>query len=236
MSTFPNPRQLWSGFLQLIYPELCVSCGNDLPYEATCFCFRCKSRLSVSDMYKCRENEFVQRLWGRLPLEGGAAAYYFTRQSPIRHAIHHLKYRNKPEIGLILGREFGRKLRQAEGFQTIDAIIPVPLHPKKERLRGYNQSTMFAQGLSEAMNLPLWNGILVRNTHSDTQTHKKRMERFQNVDSLFGLRKPQLLEGKHILLADDVLTTGATLEICGHTLLQAKGTRLSCATIAIAAR
>jgi ComF family protein len=222
--------------LQLIYPELCVACGHDLPFSATCFCLRCKSKLAVSDMYKCRDNEFVQRLWGRLPLEAGAAAYYFTRSSPIRHAIHHLKYRNKPEIGLILGREFGRKLSMSEGFQSVDLIVPVPLHPKKERLRGYNQSTMFAQGLAEAMERPLLSGVLVRNTHTETQTHKKRMERFQNVDALFGLQKPQLLQGKHILLADDVLTTGATLEICGQTLLQAENIRLSCATIAIAAR
>lgn len=236
MNIIPFTRQLWSGLLQLIYPELCVACGNDLPYSSTCFCLRCKSRLSVSDMYKCRENEFVQRLWGRIPLEAGAAAYYFTQGSPIRHAIHHLKYRNKPEIGLMLGREFGRKLKEAEGFQTTDLIIPVPLHPKRERLRGYNQSTMFAQGLAEAMDKPLVTGVLVRNTHTKTQTQKKRMERFQNVDAMFSLRNQPVLKGKHILLADDVLTTGATLEICGQTLLQAENTRISCATIAIAAR
>jgi ComF family protein len=236
MNAIPSPRQLWSGFLQLIYPELCVACGSDLPYSATCFCIRCKSRLSVSDMYKCRENEFVQRLWGRVPLEAGAAAYYFTRESPIRHAIHHLKYRNKPEIGLMLGREFGRKLRIAEGFQSIDVVVPVPLHPKKERLRGYNQSAMFAQGLAEALDKPLLTGQLVRNTHANTQTQKKRMERFLNVDAMFSLRNPTLLRGKHILLADDVLTTGATLEICGQALLQAENARISCATIAIAAR
>ncbi len=183
-----------------------------------------------------KDNEFVQRLWGRIPLEAGAAAYYFTRESPIRHAIHHLKYRNKPEIGLMLGREFGRKLVGAEGFQTVDFIVPVPLHPKRERLRGYNQSAMFAQGLSEAMDKPLLTGHLVRNTHTKTQTQKKRMERFQNVDAMFCLRNPLKIQGKHILLADDVLTTGATLEICGQTLLQAENTQLSCATIAIAAR
>ncbi len=236
MKLFPPPGQLWTGMLQLLYPELCVACGQDLPFSATCFCMHCKSRLSVSDMYKCRDNEFVHRLWGRLPLQSGAAAYYFTRNSPIRHAIHHLKYRNKPEIGKILGREFGRQLKRSADFQTIDLIVPVPLHPKKERLRGYNQSAMIAQGLAEAMDVPLLNGVLVRNTHTETQTHKKRMDRFQNVDAMFGLRKPHLLAGKHILLADDVLTTGATLEVCGQTLLQAEGARLSCATIAIAAR
>lgn len=136
----------------------------------------------------------------------------------------------------MLGREFGRKLRIAEGFQSIDVVVPVPLHPKKERLRGYNQSAMFAQGLAEALDKPLLTGQLVRNTHANTQTQKKRMERFLNVDAMFSLRNPTLLKGKHILLADDVLTTGATLEICGQALLQAENARISCATIAIAAR
>jgi len=236
MKNFPSLRQLWAGFTHLLYPELCVACGGDLPSSATCFCLRCSARLAQSDMHLVAENEFINRLWGRVNIESGAAAYYFTRQSPIRMAVHHLKYKNKPEIGLMIGREFGRKLRESDLYKTIEGIIPVPLHPKKERLRGYNQSSMFAQGLSEAMEIPMLGKVLVRRAFTETQTKKKRMERFQNVGDVFSVEKPQTIEGKHLLLVDDVLTTGATLEVCGQALLDVEGTKLSCATIAIAAR
>lgn len=236
MKTFPSLRELCAGLAHLFYPELCVACGNDLPFSGTCFCLRCQLKLSPSDMHLTRENEFVERLWGRVPLQSGAAAYYYTRQSPIRRAVHHLKYRNKPDIGLLIGRGFGQKLRGSEWFKDIDGIIPVPLHPKKERLRGYNQSTVFAQGLSEAMDVPMYAHVLLRQAFTQTQTKKKRMERFENVEEVFIVKKPQVIEGKHLLLVDDVLTTGATLEVCGQVLLGVPGTRLSCATIAMASR
>jgi len=236
MKTLPSLAQIWAGFAHLLYPELCVACGGDLPSANSCFCLRCRSKLAPADMHRVQENEFVDRLWGRLQLESGAAAYYFTRNSPIRMAVHHLKYENKPDIGLMLGRAFGRQLRESAWFQSVELIIPVPLHPKKERLRGYNQSGVFAQGISEAMERPVSSKILFRKSYTETQTNKKRMERFQNVGEVFAVEKPQSIEGKHLLLVDDVLTTGATLEVCGQALLAVKGTRLSCATIGIAAR
>ncbi len=236
MTNFPSIPQLWAGFTHLLYPKLCVACGGELPSASTCFCMRCKAKLSPSDMYLVQDNEFIDRLWGRLPLQSGAAAYYFSRYSPIRMAIHHLKYKNKPDIGLLIGREFGRKLRDSEAFKTIELVLPVPLHPKKERLRGYNQSALFAQGLAEAMDVPMMSKVLLRKHFTETQTRKKRMERFQNVEEVFVVEHPESIEGKHVLLADDVLTTGATLEVCGQRLLEVKGTRLSCATIAIASK
>lgn len=236
MKTLPSFRQLCSGFAHLLYPDLCVACGGDLPISTTCFCIRCKTRLAPSDMHLVQDNEFIERLWGRLPLESGASAYYYSPQSPIRMAVHHLKYKNKPDIGVLIGREFGRRLRESAFFKTVEVIVPVPLHPRKERLRGYNQSEVFAQGLSEAMELPMLGKALVRQVFTQTQTRKKRMERFENVEQVFELRKSELLTNKHVLLVDDVLTTGATLEICGQVLLGVKGTKLSCATIAIASR
>ncbi|HRI58618.1 MAG TPA: ComF family protein [Saprospiraceae bacterium] len=238
MGTFhtflPSFRELWSGFLHLLYPELCVACGEAIPAGDACFCFKCQLNLSVSDMYRTRENEFTGRLWGRLPLESGAAMYYFTRKSPIQHALHQLKYRNQPEIGIKIGRAFGRRLKESEMFGSVEAIVPVPLHPRKERLRGYNQSAMFAQGISESMQVPVLAKALVRRAFTETQTKKKRMERFQNVDDVFVVKQPALVESKHLLLVDDVLTTGATLEVCGQALLSVPNTRLSLATIAIA--
>lgn len=230
----PSLKNLWDGFLHLLYPELCVACGEELLADGACFCFKCQAKITTSDMHLSRENEFTQRFWGRLNVEGGAAMYYFTRKSPIQHALHQLKYHNQPEIGVKIGRELGRKLKSSEVFQSVEAVIPVPLHPKKERLRGYNQSAMFAKGISEAMQIPVFTDALTRRTFTETQTKKKRMERFQNVGEVFGVKKPASIEGKHLLLVDDVLTTGATLEVCGQALLAVPNTKLSLATIAIA--
>ena len=233
-SSLPTLQEMWEGFLHLLFPEICVACGQDLPVTGSCFCLKCQLALDPSDMYMLRDNEFTDRFWGRLPLEGGAALYHFTRKSPVQRALHQLKYHNKPDIGIKIGRAFGQKLRNSEIFQSVDNIIPVPLHPRKERMRGYNQSTMFAQGIAEVLEVPVLNSVLVRNKFTASQTRKKRIERFQNVDQVFTVEKPALLEGRHLLLVDDVLTTGATLEICGLALLEVPGTRLSLATIAIA--
>lgn len=232
--SFPTFRELWNGFLHLLYPQLCVACDEDLPDSDSCFCLKCRLKVTMTDMHLVRENEFTTRLWGRVQMEGAAAMYYFTRKSPIQRALHQLKYHNKPEIGLKIGREFGRKLRNSDIFKSVEAIIPVPLHPKKERLRGYNQSAMFAEGISEIMEIPVLNNVLERKAFTETQTRKKRMERFRNVGEVFSVKKPKAIEGKHLLLVDDVLTTGATLEVCGQALLAVPNTKLSLATIAIA--
>lgn len=232
---FAFARETWAGFLHLLYPELCAGCGSELPSgNDACFCLRCRMKISVSDMHLSRENEFTNRFWGRLQVESAAAMYYFSRKSPVQRALHQLKYHNKPEIGVKIGREFGKRLRSSGLYQSLEAIVPVPLHPRKERLRGYNQSTMFARGLSETMEIPVLPAALVRQTYTETQTRKKRMDRFKNMHEVFRVKNPALLEGKHLLLVDDVLTTGATLELCGHTLLAVPGTRLSLATMAMA--
>lgn len=233
-ASLPTFRELCDGFLHLIYPELCVACGESMPPRDSCFCFRCQLKVSVSDMCRQKENEFTARFLGRLPVESAAAMYYFSRKSPVQQALHRLKYHNQPEIGVKIGRAFGRRLKEAGSFKDVQVIIPVPLHPKKERLRGYNQSAQFAQGLSETLDLPVLNKALLRPMFTETQTRKKRMERFENVESVFALGKPAQIEGTHILLVDDVLTTGATLEECGRLLLLVPGTRLSFATMAMA--
>jgi len=230
---FPSLRELCAGFLHLLYPELCVACQHDLPVRDTCFCLRCRLKNAPFDLTSAGDNEFTTRMWGRLPMAWGISAYHFTRKSPIQKALHQLKYHNKPEIGLVIGRELGKRML-ALGLSGLDGIVPVPLHPSKERLRGYNQSSVFAQGLSEILGIPVLGKSLVRKKMTSTQTDKKRMERFQNVGDVFVVERPELLKGKHLLLVDDVLTTGATLEMCGLAILEVPDTRLSLATIAIA--
>ncbi|MBK6932145.1 MAG: ComF family protein [Saprospirales bacterium] len=230
----PNWKDLVRGLVHLIYPSLCVGCAADLPSPHTCFCIRCQRRLQPTDMHWQMENAFTDRFWGRLPLESGAAMYYFNQKSPVQKALHQLKYRNQADIGVRIGRRYGALLAQSPLFQRVEVILPVPLHPLKERLRGYNQSAMLAAGLAESLNVPVLQGVLVRNQHSASQTRQKRMDRFGNVNEVFALRRAQRIQGKHVLLVDDVLTTGATLEACGKVLLEAYGVRLSMATIAIA--
>ncbi len=222
------------GVRQLTYPNLCIACGRLMQSGNSCFCASCRQAVPVSDMYTRQENEFTQRLWGRLPLLSGAAFFFFSRHSPIQRALHQLKYRNNPEVGRKIGVEFGRKLREVEQYKTIEAIVPVPLHPDKERTRGYNQSTMFAQGIAEALGVPVLDKALQRSQFTSTQTRKKRLARHTNVSKVFTIAQPIAVQGKHILLVDDVLTTGATLEECGAALLAVPSTRLSSVTIAIA--
>jgi ComF family protein len=227
-------QKCWHGLRQLTYPKLCIGCSRWVQAGNSCFCASCRYKIPVSDMYMKPENEFTQRVWGRLPLVSGAAFLYFTRKSVVQRALHELKYRNNPEVGRRLGAEFGRKLREVGQYQTVDVIVPVPLHPDKQRSRGYNQSTVFAQGIAEQLNVPVMEDALRRREFTSTQTRKKRMARHINVNQVFEVTRPTDLQGKHILLVDDVLTTGATLEECGTALLSVPSTRLSSVTIAIA--
>ena len=230
----PSFRDLGQSFISLFFPDLCVACGEDPADSGSCFCLMCSVKLPQSNMYQESSNEFTERFWGRSPLVFGAARYHFTRKSPIQKAMHSLKYHNRPDIGVQIGREFGRKMRQVGSLGDLDGIVAVPLHPAKERLRGYNQSLQFANGLADTLEVPVLSGTLIRDTHTVSQTRKKRMDRFENVETVFTIKQGKALEGKHILLVDDILTTGATLEMCGNAILSLPNTRISMATIAIA--
>jgi ComF family protein len=154
----------------------------------------------------------------------------------VQHLLHQLKYRGKKEIGVLLGRQLGRQLSDSALFKELDLIVPVPLHPRKQRLRGYNQSEMFAMGLSQGLRIPCVKDGLRRVVHAGSQTQKSREERAEKIKDYFEVKRPDLLSGKHILLADDVMTTGATLEVCAGCLLKQTGTKVSLATIAMAVK
>ena len=217
----------------LFFPDLCLACSRNTPVKGDIFCLSCQIKLPKTGFHDHRENPFTERFWGRLPLSSGAAFFHFVKGGRVQHLIHQLKYKEKRTIGLELGRSYGALLRASPFFETVDLIVPVPLHPKKRRKRGYNQSAVFAAGLSGSMGIPWREKVLRRNHYTVTQTQKSRMERQENVWNAFELTDPTAIRGKHILLVDDVLTTGATLEACGARLLEAPGVRLSMATIAI---
>ncbi len=227
-------RALKEGFISLFYPHLCLACGKNSPVLSEIICTTCKYYLPQTNFHKEKENPFTERVWGRFPFHTGAAFYYFTKGGRVRNLIHNLKYNNKPEVGYNLGLRYGNLLKQAPLYRDVDLIVPVPLHPRKERQRGYNQSDTIARGLAESMELPFRKNILVRIQETSTQTRKSRIERLENVGKAFHLRNGERLRGKNILLVDDVLTTGATLEACALKLLEIPGIRISMATIGMA--
>jgi len=220
-------------FLSLWFPNLCASCAAKLYQNEKVICSRCLYALPKTNFHKDKENPVASLFWGRVKIEYATAFYYFNKGSRFRKLIHKLKYEGHHEIGYELGLHFGTSLKNS-CFDAATCIVPVPLHPSKERKRGYNQSEMIAKGMSEAMGLPVKNKNLIRNIASSTQTRKSRYDRWKNVEHIFSLRDREKLSNEHILLVDDVITTGATIEACTNELLTAEKTNVSVATLAVA--
>ncbi len=229
-----TPIPFLEAMVGLFYPNLCCACGKNLLLSQQVLCIDCQYRLPKTQFHHHADNPFAERFWGRLPLHAGASLYFFTKGGRVQRLLHALKYEGRQELGRYLGNMYGAELAQSSLFAGIDLIVPVPLHPRKRRQRGYNQSDCFAEGLSEALGRPWLPNALIRQSFTQTQTRKSRFERLRNVEEAFALQQPQALSGKHILLVDDVMTTGATLEACGLLLTGLPDVRLSMATIAIA--
>lgn len=176
----------------------------------------------------------MQILSGRIPIERATSFVYFTKQGIMQHLLHGLKYKNRQQTGTILGTLLAEELKNCGWLDTIDGIIPVPLHRRKALRRGYNQACRFAEGIANASGIPVWDKHIKRIRDTDSQTNKSRAERIENVAGVFEAVKPELLKHKHVLLTDDVLTTGATLESCARALLAIEGIKISIATIAVA--
>jgi ComF family protein len=225
---------LWYDFISLVFPRVCASCGNTLLRHEACICNFCLVHLPATDFHHHSDNPASRLFWGRALVHHVASLYYFHKGSRVQHLVHLLKYKGKEEVGVFLGKHYGNELQKSPLFADVDVIIPVPLHPKKLRKRGYNQSEVFARGLSQSMQAVTDNRTLLRITATDTQTRKSRFRRWENVSEVFALHQPEHLAGKHLLLVDDVVTTGATLEACVQELLKCKDVKVSIATIACA--
>lgn len=221
-------------FVSLFYPQVCYACGNSLFRNEEIICSFCSFHLPKTNFHKQVENPLSKTFWGRVKLENVAAYFYFSKGSKVQHLMHQFKYRGRYEIGVYLGRLYGSELKLEDAFRDIEMVIPVPLHLKKLRTRGYNQSEKIAEGLAKSMEITMDPGILIRTYASATQTRKSRFSRWENVKEIFEITQPEKIAGKHLLLVDDVITTGATIEACATHLLGVEGTRLSVVSLACA--
>ncbi len=220
-------------FLNLFYPDLCIVCNEHLLFQEEYICTKCLYNLPKTKFHLDKDNPVAQLFWGRVKIENASAFYYYTKGSKYQKMIHKFKYHGLKEIGFVLGKALGNEIKNSD-FSDIDIIIPVPLHPKKLRKRGYNQSDWIAMGLGETMNKIVDCKNLYRNIHTSTQTNKSRFERWKNVENIFKLKEKNQLINKHILLVDDVVTTGSTLEACANAILEVPNTKVSIASLAIA--
>jgi len=220
-------------FLSLFFPVLCSGCGKNLFKNESVICTDCIYHLPYTNFHQEKDNRVARQLWGRIPFSSSASFLYFRKGSRVQNLMHQLKYNNKPEIGVKLGEMYGHVLHGSE-YRNTDIIIPVPLHPQRLKARGYNQSDHFARGLSNTLGIPLNTTILKRSIATSTQTKKSRFSRYENMKDVFEVTNPGLIAGKHILLVDDVITTGATIEACSLKLLEIPQTKISIATIAFA--
>ncbi|WP_293299271.1 ComF family protein [Pedobacter sp. UBA4863] len=220
--------------INLLFPELCNGCGKLLYHGEKQICTKCLYDLPYTDFHLYPDNLVAKQLWGRLPVDAAMAMLYFKKETKVQNLIHGLKYDGKTEIGTMLGKLLAQKLTESELYASIDLIIPVPLHQKKLRLRGYNQSEYIAQGLAEELVIALSTKNLTRNKATESQTKKARYTRYENMQTVFSVSNAAEIADKHVLLIDDVITTGATLEACGNALLNHGIKKLSIAAIAFA--
>jgi ComF family protein len=232
----PLLTNLKESLLHLFFPHVCEGCGSDILEQEHFLCLKCHSTLPHTEFHLYSNNPIEKIFWGRLPVTHATAQYYFTKNSQMQHLMHQLKYRGNKDVGVYLGKLMGHAFASSNRFRFVDALIPLPLFPSKEKKRGFNQATVLCEGIAEVLGKPIVKDAVIRTSYTDSQTKKNRVERWENMEGRFELVKKDAIAGKHVLLVDDVITTGATLEACGNVLLQAENTKLSVATLCFSSR
>ncbi|HVI47694.1 MAG TPA: hypothetical protein VM802_22675 [Chitinophaga sp.] len=226
--------RLLSPVIHLFYPHCCEICGKDLPAADDLLCLRCHDTLPVTQFHRYEGNPVANIFRGRVQIKHAMAAYYYSQSSGMQHLVHSFKYRQRKDIALWLGRQIGYMLQESPWISEIDMLAPVPLFPSKERSRGYNQATLLANGIAHIIKKPVLSKALTRLQFTRTQTRQGRTDRWQNVATVFSA-DPRVVTGRHILLTDDVITTGATTEACSQALLDA-GASVSVCSLAYTTR
>ena len=227
-----NVHNFFADFLSLIYPNLCLGCDHPLPKGSKYICPKCHYNLPKTNTYRLEENIFKQKFEGVVPIEHVLVYTYFIKGGIMQHVLHDLKYKDNQEVGIMMGRWFGHDLLLGGFADSFDLIIPVPLHPDKQKKRGYNQAAAYGLGLSEVLKVPQNENILLRSKNIDSQTRKSKVKRILNVDGIFEVPNIDLIKGKRILLVDDVLTTGSTLIACAEPLVKAEAFSVSISVMA----
>lgn len=218
--------------LSLFFPPCCPVCGTALQEGEDALCVACKCRLPRTGYWEDQDPCVEQMFWGKVSVTRATAFLYYHKGSPYSGLVRLLKYDGRKELGVALGRIMGGELAADGFFSQVDALIPVPLHKRKLRSRGYNQSLCLARGVAQVTGLPVLDGCLCRTIYTDTQTHLTLAERWDNMRHVFCLSNPLAVAGKHVMLIDDVLTTGATMTACADVLAQAEGVSISMLALA----
>ena len=218
--------------LYLFFPEICITCQSYLLQSEELLCTRCRHDLPIIRDKNFKDNKIITSFFGRIPIEMAVSFLFYRKVGKTRKLIHSLKYKGNQKVGEFIGNWFGFQLKESGDFNKIDCIIPVPLHPKRLKERGYNQLTIFGISLADKLDTVYKPDILIRTSYTKTQTFKKRFKRFDNMDTKFSLTDTNTFRGKHILLIDDVITTGATLGACCKELLKTENIKISIVTIA----
>ncbi|HMG66603.1 MAG TPA: phosphoribosyltransferase family protein [Chitinophagaceae bacterium] len=232
----PVLKEIKDSFLHILFPHVCSGCGNDILGEGSMLCARCLDEMPETKFHLHASNPVEKIFWGRLMIHSASAHYNFKKESLMQYLMHQFKYKGNKELGKQLGRFMGMQLQQSGRFNSIDVLVPLPLYPAKEKRRGFNQATVLCEGIAEILKIEILEDVITRVQHTDTQTRKGRMERWENMEGKFELTRSEKIQNKHVLLVDDVVTTGATLEACGLELLGTTSTTLSIATLCFASR
>ena len=219
--------------INLFFPKSCAGCKSFLLEDELVICTQCRHEIPLTNHHKMENNEVFKKFYGRVPLEFGAALFYFHKKGIVQEMIHRLKYKGQEEIGETIGNWYSEELKDLEPIKNIDYIIPVPLHKKRFRERGYNQVEGFGKALSANLVIPYEKELLYRKLYTKTQTKKNLLGRTDVIDSVFDVSFSDNHHGKHFLLIDDVLTTGSTLEACSRALLKIPGAKISIVSMAM---
>lgn len=224
---------MFHDFINLLYPRSCQACDNSLQSNEEVICTGCLHALPLANHHLEKDNSIEKIFYGRIPVENATSLLLFEKKGIVQKLIHNLKYRGHEEIGGYLGSWLGSELQTIPEWQDISVVIPVPLHNKKLKKRGYNQVTGFGREIAKALNIPYVDDVLLKVTATQTQTVKKRLARWGSIDETMVVKKAGTLRGNHVLLVDDLVTTGATLEACAQKLLKIPGVKISIATMAV---
>jgi ComF family protein len=225
---------MFKSIINLFFPKVCSGCNSFLLTNENVICTVCRHDIPLTNHHLIPNNDAFKKFYGRIPVLHASALFYFHKKGIVQQLIHNLKYKGHEEIGTILGEWYAEDLKTIDVFQNVDEIIPVPLHRRKLKERGYNQVTAFGEALSSSLNLEYNNALLVRNIYSKTQSKKNLLGRTEGIETIFDVSFTEKDHNKHFLLIDDVITTGSTLEACSRALLKIPGARISIVCMAMA--